>query len=100
VAISIIQVQLDALIDRTGMNDRELGALLDVAQSTAWRLRNGKIHKVDDYVQALREHLGNAHDARPVDDIDLVNDLVALSTRVPAVKDALLALRRIMHGLA
>jgi len=98
--ISIIQVQLDALIARTGMNDRELGALLGVAQSTAWRLRNGDIHKIDRHVRRLREYLGEADAAIPVDDVSLVNELVVLSARVPALREALLALHKIMQHYA
>lgn len=96
-AIPIIQVQLNALIARTGMNDRELGALLGVAQSTAWRLRNGDIKKVEPYIQQLREHLGDTGDALSMDDLSLVTELVTLSQQLPELREALLALYRFMR---
>lgn len=96
-AISIIQIQLNALIARTGLNDRELGALLGVAQSTTWRLRNGRIRRIEPYIQRLREHLGDAADAFPIDDQNLVTELVALSSQLPELRETLLALYKFMR---
>ncbi len=98
-ASSLDQAQLEALIARSGMNDRELGECLGVAQSTAWRLRNGQISKVEAYVRVLRERLGGAEEETD-DDFRLVSDLVALSGRIPALRRALQALREIMHNSA
>lgn len=95
--ISLQQVQLDALIARAQVNDRELGEILGVGQSTAWRLRNGRIRKVEAYVLRLRAHLGALERPESDDDASLIADLVALASRVPALRDALLALRNIMH---
>lgn len=97
VTIPIIQVQLNALIARTGMNDRELGVLLGVAQSTAWRLRNGKIRTTERYVHRLREHLGDGGDTISIDDMSLVTELVALSSQLPELREALLALYKFMR---
>lgn len=94
---SLVHAQLNALIARVGVNDRELGELLGVAQSTAWRLRNGHIRKVEPYVQRLRTHLGEAEIVDSDDDASLITELVVLSGRVPALREALLALRKIMH---
>jgi hypothetical protein len=102
-AMSLQQVRLDALIAQAQVTDRELGKILGVNQSTAWRLRRGKISKVEDYAARLRAHLGTIASAGTGDDNDdagLIADLVALSSRVPALKDALLALRNIMHEYA
>ncbi len=97
--ISHQQVQLDALIAQAQVNDRELGQILGVNQSTAWRLRNGHINKIEptcyvfERISCVREQQGG-------DDASLIADLVALSTRVPALRDALLALQRIMRDTA
>lgn len=93
--ISLQQVQLDTLIARAEVNDRELGEILGISQSTAWRLRNGHIMKIEAYIHRLRAHLGASE--RSDDDASLIADLVTLARRVPALKDALLALRNIMH---
>ena len=98
--ISLQQVQLDALIAQAQVNDRELGQILGVNQSTAWRLRNGHIKKVDPYLLRLRVHLGASENSEGDDDASLIADLVALSCRIPALRDALLALRRIMRESA
>ena len=96
-AISLQQVHLDALIARTGVNDRELGEILGVNQSTAWRLRNGRIKNVNVYILRLRAHFDEPEQGGCDDDAGLVADLIALSARMPALKDALVALRNIMH---
>lgn len=98
--ISLQQVQLDALIAQAQVNDRELGQILGVNQSTAWRLRNGHINKLEPYLLRLRAHLGALESQQGGDDASLIADLVALSTRVPALRDALLALQRIMRETA
>lgn len=82
------------------MKDRELGELLGVTQSTAWRLRHDKIQKVDEYIGQLQAHLGDTTATKPDCDIDLIADLVELSERTPALRDALIALRKIMHNNA
>jgi len=100
-AISFQQVQLDALIAQAQVNDRELGEILGVNQSTAWRLRNGRIRKIERYLHGLGEYLGVPNNfASSDDDAGLIADLVVLSSRTPALKDALLALRKLMHNTA
>ena len=98
--ISLQQVHLDALIARTKANDRELGEILGVNQSTAWRLRNGRIRNINAYILRLRAHLDEPEHGGSDDDAGLIADLVALSARVPALKSALIALRNIMHDNA
>lgn len=95
--ISLQQVHLDALIARAGVNDRELGEILGINQSTAWRLRNGRIKNVGPHILRLRAYFGEPEQGYCHDDASLIADLVALSARVPALKDALIALRNIMH---
>jgi DNA-binding Xre family transcriptional regulator len=99
-AISLRHIQLDALIAQAQVNDRELGEILGVNQSTAWRLRNGHIKKVEPYLLHLRKHLGVSESANGDDDARLIADLVALSSRMPALRDALLAILRIMRETA
>lgn len=98
-AISFQQVQLDALIAQAQVNDRQLGEILGVSQSTGWRLRNGRIRKIEAYVLRLRAHLGAPERSDSDDDASLIADLVALASRLPPLRDALLALQSIMHEI-
>lgn len=98
--ISLQQIQFDALIAQVDVSDRELGQILGVNQSTAWRLRNGRIKKIEPYLLLLRAHLGASEHYEGDDDTSLIADLVALSSRVPALRNALLALREIMRNNA
>jgi len=96
-ALSLSRIQLDALIEQAQMNDRELGKILGVSQSTAWRLRNGHIGKVEPYLRRLQVYLGVSESANGDDNVKLIADLVVLSSQVPDLRNLLLVLRRIMH---
>jgi predicted XRE-type DNA-binding protein len=98
--ISLQQIQLDSLIAQAGLNDRELGEVLGVNQSTAWRLRNGRIRRIEGHVHRLRAYVTARAQEAENGDASLIPDLVALAARVPALKDALIALRSIMHNYA
>jgi DNA-binding Xre family transcriptional regulator len=98
--ISLQQVRLDALIAQTQVNDRKLGEILGVNQSTAWRLRNGQIRNIEPYLLRLKAHLEALENVGGDDDTSLISDLVALSRRVPAVREVLLALQKFMHYIA
>ncbi len=82
------------LLDRSGLDDRSLERLLGVHQTTLWRLRNGKIAKVSRYIETLRRHV-----VVPSRDADtaLVENLVAVSGRSPALRAMLLALQSFMQ---
>lgn len=85
-----------ALLDRTVLNDRELGAALGVNQSTAWRLRRGKIQKISKYIAPLEALVGEI--AAPPD--RAVADLLDIARQSPALKEVLEALSRFMRESA
>jgi transcriptional regulator with XRE-family HTH domain len=96
VASAIDQARLEDLLARTGMNDRQIGELIGVSQPTIWRLRNGRVVDVRKHLDALERHLGLA-DAG-LSDEEMIANLVRYSRAVPALRDALLSLHRIMHN--
>lgn len=79
------------LIEESGLNDRELAERLNVNQSTAWRLRKGKIAKVNKYVSSL-EKLASI--SRPPDDLD---QLTEIARRSPALRGLLISLLHFMQ---
>jgi hypothetical protein len=94
------QARFDALVDQSGLGDRALAAMLGVDQSTAWRLRHGKIAKMSVYTAKLETHLGITGTGEDASEDVLVSDLVALARHSPGLKQALIALRKIMHNHA
>ena len=95
--LSVDQIHLSNLIARTGLKDREIGRILDVSQPTAWRLRMGRIGKVSKYVRALEAYLGEPPRDQSGNDLRLVTDLVLIAGRVPALRQTLESLHRLMH---
>lgn len=93
---SLDQIRLDALIERSGLNDRELAELCGVSQPTAWRLRNGKIAKVRKYVAVLDGHLGRSP-AGSMSDDEMMTDLAIYARQVPALREALASLHQLIQ---
>lgn len=99
-ASPIDQARFDALVEKLGLGDRALGALLGVNQSTAWRLRHGKIAKITSYIATVEARLGIASANGDASEDVLVSDLAALARHSPGLKQALVALHQIMHNRA
>lgn len=87
------QTRLSAAIQRSSLTDAELAAVLGVNQSTISRLKHGKIAKVAKYQRKLDEHLG----AGPAGRTDDLSELVAMAQLSPALREALVALQRLMR---
>lgn len=92
------QARLEDLLTRTGLNDRQIGELIGVSQPTAWRLRHGRIAKISRYIDALESHLHVSE--ADMSDKDLVIDLVGYAERVPAFRQALISLHKVMRESA
>ena len=97
---SVDQARFEALVVRIGLNDRALGTVIGVGQSTVWRMRQGKIYKLSNYIAKMESHLGISADSDRSDDDVLVTDLMLLARHSPELKQALIALRDIMHKKA
>lgn len=94
--INIAQARLILAIERSGMTEAKLAEALGVAQSTVSRLKNGKIAKVSQYQRKLDEMLGDATKGQPSDFLELIT----LARTSPALREALIALQRLMHSVA
>ena len=86
-----------SLIEELELSDAELEALFQVHQSTVWRLKNGRIHKLDRYLAILGECLNDQSKPR---EQRLLDDLIALSHHSPEVKKILESLHSLMHERA
>lgn len=93
-ASRIDQERLKAVLDRSNLNDRELGAFLGVHQTTVWRLRAGKIYKISKYIEKLQSRFGSG---------EIINGhyspeyLVELSKHSPGLQEVLTALSKFMQ---
>lgn len=92
---SLNQARLNDLLLRTGLNDRQIGDILGVAQSTVWRMRHGKISKLEKYITKLEERLGTG--GPHVTDAEMIADLVGYSRQVPALRETLVSLHALMR---
>jgi ribosome-binding protein aMBF1 (putative translation factor) len=90
------QARLVATIEQSGMNDAQLAAALGVDQSTVSRLKNGKIAKVSKHQRKLDEYLGLGTKGRP----DELSELMVMAELSPALREALIALQRLMRESA
>jgi len=89
--------RLISLLHRSGLSDRELEEVFGVHQSTVWRLKNGKIDKVQPYIEELEKHLGTGPDGT----IEaLLDDLLLWSTDSPELCQMLASLHRLMQDSA
>ena len=91
--MTLAQARLSAAIARSGMPDTEIAAVLGVNQSTAWRLRHGKIAKTASHQRKLDDYLGRAAS----DQVDDLSELTAIAQTSPALRETLAALRRLLH---
>jgi predicted XRE-type DNA-binding protein len=89
--------KLRGLIDQSGMTDRELERLFGVAQSTVWRLKHGKIQKIQWYIAKLEAAMGVRDRAT---DEQVVSELDALSRHSPEMRRILRSLHALMQESA
>jgi transcriptional regulator with XRE-family HTH domain len=90
---TLAQVLLSATIGRSGMTDAKLASVLGVNQSTVSRLKHGRIAKVARHQRKLDEYLGLGASDRTDD----FSELMAIAQSSPALREALVALRRLMR---
>jgi len=93
---SLAQARLLTTIECSGLTDAQLAAVLGVNQSTVSRLKNGLIRKVAKYQLILDARLASE---RPQDGQEL-SELVAMAKVSPTLRDALLAIQRLMRESA
>lgn len=89
--------RLELLLRRLGEDDREVAARLEVDPSTAWRLRNRKIAKINKYIVAATLALGE--ELPQVVDPALA-ELLAQAQSSPRLRALLLSLRDILQEAA
>ena len=90
-ATRIDQDRIRILLEKIGLNDRQIGEQIGVDQSTIWRLRNGRTSKVSRYIdrlEALVPEPAASHD---------FESLEALAGQSPAFRAVLEALMQFMH---
>lgn len=92
-SMSFAQARLLSAIERSGLTDAQMAALLSVNQSTVSRLKGGLIAKVAKYQKILDAHLDVTGDA----DHDEVRELVAMAEQSSELRDALIALARCLR---
>jgi ribosome-binding protein aMBF1 (putative translation factor) len=90
---TLAHARLFVTIGRSGMTDAELAAVLGVNQSTISRLKHGKIAKVGRHQRKLDEYLGLGGGDRTDD----LSELIAMAQSSPALREALVALQRLMR---
>lgn len=90
-ATRIDQDRVRSLLEKIGLNDRQLGELIGVDQSTIWRLRNGQTTRVSRYIGRLEALVpkGAASDG--------FESLEELADQSPAFRAVLEALMHFMH---
>jgi len=89
--------RLLSLIDLSGLSDTELEILFGVRQSTVWRLKNGKIRKIDRYVDTL---IALPQFSGPVTEERVISDLLTFSQHSNGVRDILHSLHELMRERA
>lgn len=92
-SMSFAQARLLSAIERSGLTDAQMAALLSVNQSTVSRLKGGLIAKVAKYQEILDAHLDVTGDA----DHDELRELVAMAEQSSELRDALIALARYLR---
>jgi transcriptional regulator with XRE-family HTH domain len=90
---TIAQARLILAIGRSGMTETKLAEVFGVSQSTVSRLKNGKIAKISVYQQKLDALLGRETEGQPDD----LSELIVLAQSSPALREALIALQRLMR---
>lgn len=90
---SFAQIRMAATISRSGLSDAQIAVVLGVSQPTVSRLRNCLIQKVGKYQLALDRHLGTS----PSDGTGEIRDLFAMAMLSPPLRNALIAIQRLMQ---
>jgi predicted XRE-type DNA-binding protein len=93
---TMAQALISIAIVRSGMTEAQMAKVLGVTQSTVSRLKNGKIAKVSSYQRKLDDHLGHESKVQGDD----FSELMALAQSSPALREALIALQRLMRESA
>jgi transcriptional regulator with XRE-family HTH domain len=83
------------LLEKSGLNDREIGERIGVHQTTIWRLRSGAISKVSKYLDRL-EALSQLE--RKEGDLAELSELAKKSPALKAVLESLLHFMREAPG--
>jgi transcriptional regulator with XRE-family HTH domain len=96
-ASSLEHEKLKDLLRRLGDSDREVALRLGVNPSTVWRLRNGKIYKINRYIRLASLAVGEA--LPQVGDRALV-DLMVQAEASPRLRALLLSLRDVLQESA
>lgn len=89
--------RLMSLIHRSELSDRQLEELFEVHQTTVWRLKHGRIAKIEPYIAKLEAHLGGAAGLTTT---DIVGDLAMWSEQSDELRKLLRALHAVMHDRA
>ena len=83
-----------SLIDRFQGSDTDLAALLGVSRTTVWRLKSGKISKLNKYIVVLEDQIGGAK----ADSLNRVlEDLATWSRHSAEVRAVLTSLHNVLH---
>jgi hypothetical protein len=93
-ASRIDQEHVLTLLKRLALNDREVGELIGVHQTTIWRLRHRKIRKLDKYIDLLEALPGSS---TPIEGSLDIDRLAALAEESPALRSLLVSLTRFMQ---
>lgn len=83
------QELLLSYMQRTGLDDGELAALLEVDRSTLWRLRNAKIQKKTKHLARLEKYLRGKEDVAADDPAQYLSAIAKTSTGLRSVLKAL-----------
>ena len=90
-------LRLLSLINRFEGGDAELAAALGVNRTTVWRLRSGKIFKINKYIMTLEDRLGEPR----IDPITrIIEDLTTWSHHSADVRALLTSLHNVLHDSA
>jgi predicted transcriptional regulator len=90
---TIAQALLSIAIVRSGLTEARIAEVLGVTQSTVSRLKNGRIAKVSSYQEKLDDYLGHGSKVQQNE----FSELMALAQSSPALREALIALQRLMR---
>ncbi len=93
----INHLKLLSLIHRFEGNDRDLEQVLDVSRATVWRIKNGKISKINKYIEILEGVLGDSHSS-PIDCV--FEDLKLWSSSSKELREILISLHTVLQESA
>lgn len=86
-----------SLVNRLGGGNAELAAALGVDRTMAWRLRSGKVAKVQKYITILEKCVDGA-EGDPLDRV--FDDLITWSRQSPSVRSVVISLHSMLQNNA